>query len=87
MSRRIVGRSVNRHPDSGQASISKRLRNRFDPRRRPAVRFVGCDGKAQLRDIQGKSKPNPNWAKLSQIQPSPAKDNQVRSLRPDLAIF
>src|SRR5271169_531286 len=33
-----------------------------------------------MHNIQGKSKPNPNWAKLSQIQPSPAKDNQGRSL-------
>jgi hypothetical protein len=31
-------------------------------------------------DIQGKSKLNPNWAKLSQIQQSPAKSNQGRSL-------
>jgi hypothetical protein len=31
-------------------------------------------------NIQGKSKPNPNWAKLSQIQPSLAKDNQRGSL-------
>jgi hypothetical protein len=30
--------------------------------------------------IQGKSKPNPNWAKLSQIQQNPAKDNQGKSL-------
>src|SRR5271163_473073 len=33
-----------------------------------------------MHNIQGKSKRNPNWAKLSQIQPSPAKPNQGRSL-------
>src|SRR5271170_6862522 len=33
-----------------------------------------------MQNIQGKSKRNPNWAKLSQIQPSPAKSNQGRSL-------
>src|SRR5271169_5429227 len=33
-----------------------------------------------MHNIQGKSKRNPNWAKLSQIQPSPAKPNQGKSL-------
>ena len=33
-----------------------------------------------VQNIQGKSKRNPNWAKLSQIQQSPAKDNQGKSL-------
>jgi hypothetical protein len=48
MSRRIVGRSVNRLPGRRQANRSKRLRNRFDARRR-AVQFGGCDGKARAR--------------------------------------
>jgi hypothetical protein len=49
MSRRIVGRSVNRLPGGRQANRSKRLRNRFDARLRRAVQFGGCDGKARAR--------------------------------------
>jgi hypothetical protein len=32
-----------------------------------------------MKTIQGKSKPNPNFAKLSQIHPNPAKPGQSRS--------
>jgi hypothetical protein len=33
-----------------------------------------------MNKIQGKSKPNPNWPKLSKIQPSPTESNPGKSL-------